>query len=671
MKNGHTKSATKSVPWLQRRRLIHHCFICAGAALDVLPRRLVFWLLVVCEKVRFPGRRRLALAYQPYAVAFLTDHPTWRFSEKLKRWLPEARVQVLFGIGAYREAAAAAFDEMASVEGAITVARARFELGLFREARDIASACASRVELQKVPDLAYLKAMLDIIDGDETAALASLSRAYRGKLRFLRPHQNLASRPGSDYVPNHLDFLCDAPGRLFDLCNFTGERTTHVGRGDIGVRLYARALAAQAQLRSLSRPGLSVELAQLLDELEIPFDELRIIPEEWTTQIGHLGMLDILFRMRELGWWSGRPLIVTRPGRIANQAFFRLFKRFSNVLVIGENVSDLVAEELLSLQRWCGMNFNAFHMPNGEVMAWQEAGALAIAQWEREGRGHPLRDEYDRVYGSSAEAAGKMQRFRENFGMKPDDWYVCLHTRDASHYFELAGTGQTHRNSPVESYLDAIRSITERGGWVIKLGGQNSPKLPELERTIDYALSDFRSELMDIGLIRNANAFIGTTSGLTNVAISFGIPSAIVNCITTDAQLWNSNVRFALKPVRLADGKMLTQAQSTSAPWRWRLFDAAVLGRSGAHPGTNTPDEITEVVREVDALARGQSSEFEREVDAGGLLSRWKEQLALPHYYGTSRPSLYYLRKYESEFLTDADDRAAESDGPRRCVVNG
>jgi putative glycosyltransferase (TIGR04372 family) len=656
MKNGHMKSGktTKSeLSWWQRRRFIHLCFIYAGAALNVLPRKLVFLLLVVCQKMRLPGRRRLATAYQPYAVAFLANHPYWRFSENLKRWFPEASVQVLFGIGAYREAGAVIFDELAlrSVETAISMARARFELGRFKEAREVASACASWVDLRKAPELAFLKSMLDIIDGDETAALASMSKACRGEVRFLRPHQNLASHPDPDYIPNYLDVFCGAPGRLFDLCNFTGERATHVGRGDIGVRLYARALAAQAELRGLPPPPLSAELAQLLSELEIPFDELRIIPQEWTTQIGHLGMLDILFRMRELGWWSGRPLVVTRSGLIANQAFFRLFERFGKVLVTGENVSELVAEELLSLQRWCGMNFNAFRLPNGEVVAWQEAGALAIAQWEREGRGHPLRNAYDCIYGSSAEAAGNMRPFRENFGMKPDDWYVCLHTRDASHYFELSGTGQTHRNSPIESYLDAIRFITDQGGWVVKLGGPNSLKLPALERTIDYALSDFRSELMDISLIRNARAFIGTTSGLTNVAISFGIPSAIVNCITTDAQLWNSNVRFVLKPVRLADGTMLTQSQLTSSPWRWRVFDAAVLGRSGGRQEIDTPDEIRAAVAEVDALANGHSAEFESEFAAEALLSRWRNQLSVPHYYGTGKPSLYYLRTREAEFL--------------------
>ena len=385
--------------------------------------------------------------------------------------------------------------------------------------------------------------------------------------------------------------------------------------------------------------------------MDLSLDELRIIPEEWTTQIGHLGMLDILFRMRELGWWSGKPLMVVRPKLVANASFFRLFEKFGQLLILRDR--DPLGEEVLSLQRWCGLNFNAFRLPDGDVVPWQEAGALAIEQWERERRGHPLRDQYDAVFGALPDVNSACQVIRKKWGMKPDDWYVCLHTRDPSHYFELVGTGQTHRNSPIEVYLDAIRFITAKGGWVIRLGGPNSPRLPAMERTVDYAFSQYKSDLMDIHLIRNARAFIGTTSGLTNVAISFGIPSALVNCITSDAQLWNGNVRFALKPVRLADGSMLTQRQLTCSPWRWRVFDAAVLTRSGAHPENNTAEEICAVVEEVEALANGRSAKFEKEYDAEALLGRWKEQLTQPHHYGTSRPSLYYLKKYESEFLAD------------------
>jgi putative glycosyltransferase (TIGR04372 family) len=360
--------------------------------------------------------------------------------------------------------------------------------------------------------------------------------------------------------------------------------------------------------------------------------------------------------MRELGWWSGKPVLVVRPHLIANMTFFRLFESLGKVVVVGETASEEVAGELLSLQRWCGMNFNAFRLPSGQVVPWQEAGALALEHWEKEGRGHPLREAFDKIFRSSEFVAEGLDHIRDKWGMKPDDWYVCLHTRDAAHYFEFKGTGQTHRNAPIEASLDAIRFITGKGGWVIKLGGPNSPRLPQIDRVVDYALSGVRSDLLDIHLIRHARAFIGTTSGLTNVAVSFGIPSAIVNGISSDAQLWNKNVRFALKPVRLADGRMLTQRQLTSAPWRWQVFDAAVLGRSGGHPDNNSADEILQAVKEVMALASGCTPEFESELDAEGLLSRWKNQLALPHYYGTSRPSLYYLKKYEQAFLADSLD---------------
>jgi putative glycosyltransferase (TIGR04372 family) len=643
-----------------------------------MPRRLVIAGLVVCEGIALPGRHRLCAAYQPYAVSFLADHPAARLSGRLSRWLRGSSARVLFAIGAYREASELVTAPCSTIGSTVTTmahARALFELAEFEHSREALSGGAWVPELERNSELAVLKSMLDVIAGDEASAVENMQRASAIRPLLMRPHQNIAARSSVDYVPNSLDQFCGMRGRLFDICNFAGQRVTHVGRGDIGVRLYERALVAQAELRALPPPVLSPELASVLAGLNICFDEMRIIPEEWTTQIGHLGMLDILFRMRELGWWSGTPLIVVRSDIVANQSFFRLFERLGRILVIGQSISDAVGEELLSLQRWCGLNFNAFRLPNKEVVPWQDAGALAVAQWEREGRGHPLRDEYDRIYGSSPEVAANYRRAREQFGMGPDDWYVCLHTRDASHYFEFAGIGQSHRNSPIEAYLDAVRFITSRGGWVIKLGGPNSPKLPPMERTVDYALSDFKSELMDICLIRNAKAFVGTTSGLTNVAVSLGIPSAIVNCISTDAQLWTSGVRFALKPVRLADGKMLTQSQLTYPPWRWRVFDAAVLSRSGAYPHTNTPDEICAALQEVEALASGRLAEFEREYEVDALLSRWTSQLALPHYYGMSKPSLYYLRKYETEFLADTGCRIGQGvdpgNGIRQHVVNG
>ncbi|WP_257168463.1 TIGR04372 family glycosyltransferase [Bradyrhizobium sp. SRS-191] len=621
----------------------------AARLLNLLPPRLAFLILLFCEVGRLRGRRLLESGYQGHVAGLLAHDPDRSFSGSVTRYFPVEAAELLLRIGADREAHDVVAEYGLAARSpmlANMVVRSLFEQGELEKARRLVSNVTLRGCTEAECHLAFLKAMLDLIAGDEAGALESMSVACRGLPDYMRPHQNMASRPAGNYHPNPLDFTCGAAGRLFDLCNFTGQRVTHIGYGDLGVGLFARALAAQSELRAKAPPTVSADVDLLLQRLGIPLEQLRVIPEEWTTQIGHLGMLDILFRMRELGWWTGKPLIVLRPDFVANRAFFRLFEELADIVVIGETVTHALGEELLSLQRWYGMNFNVFRLPSGDVVPFQEAGALAMVEWEQEGRRHPMRDAYDRIYATDPKVQDDYRRMREAWGMKPDDWYVCLHIRDSSHYSEVDGTGQTHRNAPLETYLEAISNITRRGGWVIKLGGPNAPRLPPLDRAIDYAQSAFRSELMDICLIRNARAFIGTTSGLTNVAISLGIPSALVNCITTDPQLWNGDVRFALKPVRLADGTMLTQAQLTFSPWRWRVFDACVLSRNGAQPLNNTSDEILAVVEEVIDPASRAAGDV-----ASQRLSQWKQQLPRPHYYGASRISAYYLEKYGSDFL--------------------
>jgi putative glycosyltransferase (TIGR04372 family) len=236
--------------------------------------------------------------------------------------------------------------------------------------------------------------------------------------------------------------------------------------------------------------------------------------------------------------------------------------------------------------------------------------------------------------------------------MAPDDWYVCLHLRDGSFYGEVRGLGQSHRNSDVDNYRAAIEHITGLGGWVIKLGSKGSPKLPPMPRVIDYARSPYKSSLMDLSLIRGARLFIGTTSGLTNVPISFGVPAALVNCISTDAQFWHRQVRFTPKQIILQNGCAVAQTELTQSPWRWRVFDAGVLARHGATLVDNTADEILETVKEVMALATGKTDDYAASVGAADdLYSRWQESLSMPHFYGGARISLYYLKKHHASLF--------------------
>jgi putative glycosyltransferase (TIGR04372 family) len=367
-------------------------------------------------------------------------------------------------------------------------------------------------------------------------------------------------------------------------------------------------------------------------------------------------MLDILFRMRQLGWWTGKAIMLPNiPKLIANRALLALYENEGPILLQGVDVDGWIVEELISLQRYCGLSFNVFRFPDGTVVPWQDAGALLLQQWEKERRPLPLRVAFDTPGSAGEFAADAAAEAFEQWGLDKDDWYVCLHMRDASHYGETSGLGQTHRNAGVANYISAIEYVIGLGGKVIRLGGARAPDLPVMDGLIDYARSIYKSELLDLWLIRNCRFFIGTTSGLTNVAISFGIPCALVNCITTDAQLWHKDVRFAPKTILVAGGGELSQNDLTSTPWRWRVFSAETLLHHNATAYDNTADEILETVKEVYALA--WNTVYETQIaDPDGMRRLWRSCLSFPHFYGAALPSLYYLHRHFHSFLEDKQE---------------
>ncbi len=620
----------------------------------VLPTRLSFALVVYSRAFSLPGQTILTRSLFPWVARELVKNSNYRLNSDLTRRSVGTSAQLLYELRAFAEIIellGRSSQVLSSRQAALALGMTYFEFGDFDLATEALAAWSSQSRLGDNYSLAEQVGYLQLIAGKPDRAAPMLEFAARNIPHLLRPHQNMAARYGSSYIPTALDLAAGRHGRLYDAYNFIGQRVTHVGRGELCAALYAGALRAQRALAT-DRPSLSQALQDFLAERELSLEALRLLPVEWVTQIGHLGMLDILFRMRQLGWWSGQASIVAPSKMIANQTFLELFDNEAQILVPDVTIPELLVPEFNSLQRYCGMSFNAFEMPGGEILPWQDAGAQAMREWDERGLEHPLAKRFDEQFGEVDTVQQIVADVKKKWGMQPGDWYVCLHMRDAAHYGETDGTGQTHRNSKAESYLDAIRYITEMGGWVIKLGGRGSIPLPNMPRVVDYALGKDKSELLDLHLIRHARFFIGTTSGLTNVAVSFGKHCALVNCITTDAQLWGDRIRFAPKTIRLADGGMVPQGALTVEPWRWRMFSAECLAQYGATALENTADEILETVKEVAALADGLTEDYEKTIsDSSQLVERWYGSLTTRYFYGNARAGLYYVNKHRDQFL--------------------
>jgi len=85
------------------------------------------------------------------------------------------------------------------------------------------------------------------------------------------------------------------------------------------------------------------------------------------------------------------------------------------------------------------------------------------------------------------------------------------------------------RNADPASYITPIQYLISKGYTVVRLGDRVENLLPQMDGFVDYANSKFKSEEMDIYLITNCYFYLGTNSGIFDLAVLFRVPMVTVN----------------------------------------------------------------------------------------------------------------------------------------------
>lgn len=227
------------------------------------------------------------------------------------------------------------------------------------------------------------------------------------------------------------------------------------------------------------------------------------------------------------------------------------------------------------------------------------------------------------------------------FGLTHQDWFVGLHIRDG-------GKTPALRNQQIENYFPAIKAITDKGGWVVRIGGVGMPPLPELPRVIDLTTQPNALREVHLFVLARSKFFIGTCSGPQFYPSLFGVPTLFTNQIG----IGRSILTFSKDSIHLpkhftkSDGRKASLSEMLESPFGYGELSLEEFANLGIHVQENSKDEIRlatlEMISRIDGEFQNMDNTFDKQVAEIRSASWWT---------GKGRFASSYLQENESWFL--------------------
>lgn len=313
------------------------------------------------------------------------------------------------------------------------------------------------------------------------------------------------------------------------------------------------------------------------------------------TRIGHtIEEPDLFLRRLDAGLLPKRAkyFFIIGNHSVSNQAVVDMLKRHINIIQSNgvRRLYDSIYERF---------NKCRFHVPMHEP-TWNEP----LYQ--------PLYTRKDaKVYFqlSAAEMARGRRELQEKYGIGPDDWFMCFHTRDSAYLNrsqpDVDNSYHNFRDAPIATYLKAAKFITSQGGYAIRMGSVVEEPLGDTgdPRIIDYATTH-RSEFLDLYILSQCRMYLGSSAGLFCIPAVFGRPTAYANGLPI-CNPWGRFTMFIPKKLYKQDeGRYLSFRE---APERYNIGywgEDYAAAKVCAEP--NTADEILDLCQEMYAVIEGR-----------------------------------------------------------------
>lgn len=183
-----------------------------------------------------------------------------------------------------------------------------------------------------------------------------------------------------------------------------------------------------------------------------------------------------------------------------------------------------------------------------------------------------------------------------NMGIKKNNWYVTVHLRTPN----FKGS-DSYRDVNIDDYKKAFELIINAGGKIILMGSKGDKSLINFDiNFIDYANSQYKSDIMDIFLCSNCKFMFGTSSGLSAISYLFKKPIALTNYLPTSTLYLRKTDLFIPRLLKYKNtSKILPFSKQFSWPFSFGISSGHFTNILNVKFISNSEDEIYNIAKEM------------------------------------------------------------------------
>ncbi len=239
----------------------------------------------------------------------------------------------------------------------------------------------------------------------------------------------------------------------------------------------------------------------------------------------------------------------------------------------------------------------------------------------------------------------------KKLGIKSDDWFVTLHMREPTYRGETYNNNNSGwRNVRVEDYIDAIKTIVSKGGYVFRMGDKGTTKLPRIKGLIDYAHSEIKSDYMDVFLGAKSKFCIATSSGFYHIPMLFGKPILFTNSpmFIEYFGLRENHIYLPRLTKNKNENRLFSFSEFTNKKHAIRTYQDH-FDKYDIELVNNTKEEITEAVLEMLNLISSQTqNESKNQLRFKDIVRQNSKNYYAPTCEPKARISNHFINKYEN-----------------------